>query len=273
MQQYQTLDEFLREPFGRQDLLDKITDYESRYQIYLRDNKIRLVAYTEVEGSYYLHVTVPSESAKEESYRYDVVLRFFTTSDRIRKESSLRNYYVQFFSNSPSFIYKYAVLYKKHGALIEFLYSKMNPEYADTLPEKSNKAMEISFDKSIYFATRYLSQHKFRYLTKMGILLQKKRSQKVFFAGIRDFETVKLERMLIAEEKKLQKEEKRDSDRKRNAPPDTTKKNAIQDTLRDQKDPRIHVVTKTTAKKATSGINRSTKVGKKTARKTTYRKI
>ena len=101
MQQYQTLDEFLREPFGRQDLLDKITDYESRYQIYLRDNKIRLVAYTEVEGSYYLHVTVPSESAKEESYRYDVVLRFFTTSDRIRKESSLRNYYVQFFSNKP----------------------------------------------------------------------------------------------------------------------------------------------------------------------------
>ena len=273
MQQYQTLDEFLRAPFGRQDLGPKIQEYQSKYSIYLRDNKIRLVAYTEVEGAYYLHVTVPSESAKEESYRYDVVLRFFATADDVKREGSLRNYYVQFFSNSPSFIYKYAVLYKRHGALIEFLYSKLNPEYADTLPEKTNQSLEISFDKSIYFAAKYLSQHKFRYLNKMGILLQKKKSAKVFFAGIRDFETVKLERLLISEEKRLQKEEKKYHDRKSPAPPDSNRKNAIKDTLRDQKNPGIRVVTKQTAKRSTSGVNRTKTVAKKTARKTTYRKI
>ena len=124
----QTLQSFLRTPFGRQDMGDKLQDYEQRYRKYYQSNRIRVVAMTEVEGSYYLHLEVPSESAKEQHYKYDVVIRFFTPDPHTAREGSIRNYYVQFFSNSPSFIYRYAVLYKQHGALIEFLYDKMSKE-------------------------------------------------------------------------------------------------------------------------------------------------
>ena len=269
----QTLQSFLRTPFGRQDMGDKLQDYEQRYRKYYQSNRIRVVVMTEVEGSYYLHLEVPSESAKEQHYKYDVVIRFFTPDPHTAREGSLRNYYVQFFSNSPSFIYRYAVLYKQHGALIEFLYDKMSKEHMDQLPTKANSSMELSFDKSIYFACKYLSERKFRYLNKFGMLLQKKKSPAAFFAGIKDFETVRLERMLITEEKRLQKETEK-AKKKKSAPPSSSKKFAIQDTLRDHQNPGITYAHKVTAKKSTrKGTVTSTRVQKKTARKTTYRGI
>lgn len=271
---FQTLDEFLRTPFGRQDLELKNQDYDRKYTKFLSENRIRLIAYTIIEGSYYMHLKVPSESAKAENYYYDVVIRFFALSKEVESQASLRNYYVQFFSNSPSFIYKYAVLYRKHGALIEFLFDKMNPEYADTLPEQANKTLEISYDKSIYFAARYLSDHKFRYLNKFGSLLQRKRSPKVFLSSIRDFETVRLERLLISEEQRLQKEHKKFKEKKTKTPATSSRKFAIQDALSDNAKPGVRVITAKKATKTTATGRASIhKATKKTARRTTYRNI
>ena len=268
----QTLAEFLHAPFGRQDLEIKKSDYDRKYNEYLRDNKLRVESFTEVEGSYYYHITVPSESAKDSNYRYDVVVRFYTTSDKVKKETTLKNYCVQFFSNSPSFIYKYAVLYKRNGALIEFLYDKLNPEYANTLPENTNKTLEVSFDKSIYFTVRFLLDHSFRYLTKIGMIMRLKKSQHAFFSGIRDVETVRLERMLISEEKRLQREEKKYKEKKGpKAPADPSKRNAIKDTLRDKSNPGIRVISPKKASKRTSGLSASKRATKKRATRTTYR--
>ena len=268
----QTLSEFLHAPFGRQDLELKKSDYDRKYNEYLHANKIRMEAFTEVEGTYYYHLTVPSESAKDSGYRYDVAIRFYAPDEKVRKENTLKNYYVQFFSNSPSFIYKYAVLYKRNGALIENLYDKLNPEYADTLPETTNKTLEVSFDKSIYFTVRFLLDHSFRYLTKIGMILRLKKSTHAFFSGIRDVETIRLERMLISEEKRLQREEKRYKEKKGpKAPADPSKRNAIKDTLADKSNPGIRVVTPKKAGKRTSGISASRKVTKKRATRTTYR--
>lgn len=268
----QTLAEFLHAPFGRQDLEVKKLDYDRKYSEYLRDNKIRMESFTEIEGSYYYHLTVPSESAKDTGYRYDVVIRFYTPNDKVARESTLKNYCVQFFSNSPSFIYKYAVLYKRNGALIESLYDKLNPEYADTLPENTNKTLEVSFDKSIYFTVRYLLDHSFRYLSKIGMIMRLKKTPHAFFTGIRDVETIRLERMLISEEKRLQKEEKRYKDKKGpKAPADPSKRNAIKDTLADKSNPGIRVVNPKKATKRTSGLSASKRVAKKRASRTTYR--
>lgn len=271
--QVQTLQDFLRIPFGRQDVGNKLSEYEHRYQEYYRSNRIQVVAMTEIEGAYYIHMVVPSETAKDNNYKYDVVIRFFTTNPEVAKQGSLRYYYVQFFSNSPSFIYRYAVLYKQHGALIEHLYDKMNPEYRDKLPEKANPEMELSFDKSIFFAAKYLSERKFRYLNKFGLLLQRKKSPDSFFSGIKDFETVRLERSLIAEEKRLKKEEDRYRGKASGAKPrNSSKRFALQDTLRDHSTPGIRYAQKVTAKKSTSkGTVSITKVTKKTAKKTTNR--
>lgn len=272
MPKYQTIGEFLRSPFGRTDVTPKITEYQSKYNEYIRANKIQIVAFTEIEGSYYMHIEVPSESASNR-YAYDVVLRFFTNDPEIKREASFARYYVQFFSNAPSFIYKYAVLYKRHGALIEFLYEKMNPAYADTLPEKTNASLEISFDKSIYYAARYMVDHQFRYMNKLGILLRKKKTPQAFFAGIRDFETVKLERMLISEEKRLQKEDRKFKEGKIKATKGRGRQFAIQSAI-DEHNLGNNVITAgKTTRKIPGRESFTGRKGKIKAKKTTYRKI
>lgn len=193
MANYQTLDEFLREPFGDTTSKNnqKVMDYERRYV--QNEQKIILNAHTVVDDSYFFHVKIPSESKKSHGVYYDVVIRFFTTNKSSLASSSIRDYWIQFFSNSPGFIYTYAVLYKQHGYLIDFLYEKLDPRYFDKLPEATNKNMELSFDKSIYFACRFLSERKFRVLNKIGIALGKRLSPTEFFKEIKDFQTVKFE--------------------------------------------------------------------------------
>ena len=55
----QTLSEFLHAPIWRQDLEITNLDYDSKYSDYLHATKIRLEAFTEGEGTYYFHLTVP----------------------------------------------------------------------------------------------------------------------------------------------------------------------------------------------------------------------
>ena len=201
---YQTLTEFVVSPFGNRDV-QKYDEYESKYKEFILSNRIRVYGMCIVEGSYYFHIKVPSESktSKDGKYEYDVVIRFFTENTDISKEGHLRNYNIQFFSNSPSFIYKYAYLYKKEGYLINALYNKLDPSYFNTPPEKSNPDMKLSYDKSIYFACRYLSDKQFRYLDKKGHILNKKIDSKKFFSNISDFKSIKMDQAILSEEKKL----------------------------------------------------------------------
>lgn len=199
---YQTLTGFLSSPFKQSDL-DRDVNYDSKYRSYVSTNKIKVFAMCVIEDSYYIHIKVPSESQKNGKYEYDVVIRFFTDNPEVQAQDTLRNYYVQFFSNSPSFMYQYAYLYNKEGFLIETLYNKLDADYIDTPPEKTNSEMKKSYDKSIYFACRYLSEQKFRYLNKKGHLLAKKVDDSKFFANISDFKSVKLDQALMNEEKKL----------------------------------------------------------------------
>lgn len=206
MARYQTLEKFLQQPFGSANAdRTKLQKYSQMYSE--NTQKIELYSHTKIEDSYYFHVKIPSESNKDQKVYYDVIIRFFTNDDRIKKSSSLNEYYIQFFSNSPGFIYNYAVLYKQNGFLIEQLYTKMDPQYFNKLPVKTNKKLDLSYDKSIYFACRFLVEHRFRVLSKIGSHLGgKSLSPQQFFQGIKDFQTVKMEQDLISLERKANKE-------------------------------------------------------------------
>ena len=114
---YQTLSEFLVKPFGSPETITKDQSFNAKYITLLQKNGIKIKAVTEVENSWFYHITIASES--NEGYTYDVVIRFFTDNPLYLKEVSLRNYYVQFFSNAPSFMYTFAYVYKQNGFLIE----------------------------------------------------------------------------------------------------------------------------------------------------------
>lgn len=213
---YQTLTDFLLSPFHSKGEKLKDTTYETKYRASASNNEIQLFAMCIIGDSYYLHVKVPSESKKSSGYKYDVIIRFFPPNDEVSKQTHIRNYYIQFFSNSPSFMYQFAYVYKQEGFLIETLYDKLDPDYIDTPPDKTNADRNLSYDKSIYFACKFLSDKKFRILEKNGPLTMKKVSEKKFFSNINDFRSIKVDQTLINEERKLAKELDKGSEKKTN---------------------------------------------------------
>ena len=265
MSKYQTLEEFINLPFNKREGASKKSKYDERYRKYISENLIRVVGYTEIEDSTYVHVKVPSESKKDEKYEYDVVIRFFPPTDRVRFDKNIKNYYIQFFSNSPGFIYKYAVQYKKYDYLIEAMYDKLDPKFMDKLPEKANANMELSYDSSIYFACKYLIERRF------GIHgLARKKSNDQFFHEITNFESVKVDSSLVDADRKLKKQfDLLKQKKKENDPHFKRNTTATTSTSKDQQSIRRIDAKKTTIRGGTGLVKKGTKI---TAKKTTRRK-
>ena len=120
---YQTISEYIRAPFGALDTENK-QRLEPKYQE--NKKKISCKCVCEYEDTYLIHILIPSES--REGKNYDVIIQFFTPDKEVKKEDTLNNYLIQFFSNSPSFIYKYAVLYKNKGFMIDSLQDKLSAQ-------------------------------------------------------------------------------------------------------------------------------------------------
>lgn len=263
MATYQTLSEFLHTPFGNTSTQVKLSKYNSLYV--QNDSKIILNAYTKIDESYYFHVKIPSESQKDGNVHYDVVIRFFTDKKDALISSHLRDYYIQFFSNSPGFIYNYAVLYKNNGYLIDSLYNKLDPRYFDKLPVMTNSKMELSYDKSIYFACRFLNEKKFKVLNKFGVTLGKKLTPDKFFKEIKDFQSVKIENDLLTFERKSLRGLSKTLEKDKSSN-DTHRKNPSLSTIKDKKNPRIDKKTSSNTTATVRSIIRKT-AGKSTRKK------
>lgn len=182
---YQKLSEFIEQPFGKHVGLN--LEYKAKYDKYRNTNKIKLVGVSQIDNIYFAHVVIPSEST---TTHYDVVIEFFPDNPNLHKEHNLLNYKCKFFSNSPSFIYKYAALFKKKGYLIEELYNKLDLQYADKMPEKTNPNNDLCYDKSLFFASRYLLDHHMTMLSKIGVVFRRK-SFDEFVKSIKDYNYIK----------------------------------------------------------------------------------
>lgn len=205
----QTLDQFVRNPFRTKDDQKRLK-YEDRYQKYAKSNKIKVESTLEMEKNYFIHLKVPSESQKGQLY-YDVVVQFFTPNKKVEKELTVKHYYVQFFSNSPGFIYKYASLYHLQGYLIETLADKYQPGILEILPDKANSSYELYYDSSIYYACRYLQDHRIEILGKLNIKIHNSKTAKQFFDSISDTETIGISRDVNSFERRLKEEIHKDT--------------------------------------------------------------
>ena len=272
----QNLDEFLKMPFGTPHN-QKNLQYESRYRDYRKNNKIQVAGTTVVDETYFIHIKVPSESQKGLS-EYDVVVQFFTHNEKVKREVTLKHYYVQFYSNSPGFVYKYAALYQIQGYLISSLLGKFTPGMLNTLPEKANKDFELFYDSSIYYACRYLLEHSNNTMGKFNFRIFKTKPPEIFFAGIQDVEEAGISRDVASIEKSLLHEIDAEKKLTLRQEKELVTKNALfrpgikakrERTLSTFKDENKRSIIKT-AKKSTSGtISSIHKVAKKTAKKST----
>lgn len=279
-QNYQTIDEFMKNPFY-QNNFPKYTTYMSRYNKYKLSHLIEFSSYAIIEDAYYIHLKVQSETNKDKIF-YDVVIRFFTNSDKIKNEPSLRNYYLQFFSNSPGFMYNYAIIYRVHGYLIDFLYEKLDPNYTNILPSKTNVTLDLSYDSSIFYACAFLSDNRFSYLQKSSLKGMKKKEPNDFFDDIKNFEDMKFNQEVVALEKEYQKAQaskdilgKQKADRDRHSLiKDRTKREILDDRKIKSKKTTdktgLHYTVKE-GKKSTGRKSSIIKIGKRSGRKSTIK--
>ena len=252
---FQTLNEFITNPFGN-------AKYDKQNKLELEFKKIQkfmvIKGYCQVDDDYMIHIKIPSTSKQGEMY--DVVILFFTDITSVKRELTVKNYYIKFFSNSPSFIYQYAALYNKHGFLIDMLYEKLDKNYINTLPDKTNSKYDMYYDKSIYCACRLLQENAFSNLNKMGIMFKHMLKPEKFLSNIKSFENVKFNNELKDLDKSINAElEKKKVEKKSSRV--SNKKMPVTSTSKSGKS--ITVV------KASSKVARKTRGGKKTASKTT----
>lgn len=198
----QTLEGFLSKPFGNTE--PKSNEFEQKYKALVSRKRIYMEACTKVDETFLVHIKVGSDS--NDNQFYDVILLFFTDDDVIKRDITFHRYYVKFFSNSPSFIYQYAVLYKQEGVLIDALAEKMDAMYADKLPEKANPNLKTSYDKSIYAACRFMQDHKVSAFSKAGFMARRKKPADKFFSDVKSFEDVKFTSELNKIAKTVEKE-------------------------------------------------------------------
>ena len=108
-----------------------------------------------VDDKYYVaHVKIPSKS--RERLWYDVLLEFDIDTMRDKSTSTINNANVRVFSNCPSFAYTYANVYNHNKDLIDWARNKYPRDIITKQPEVRNPYKVISYERSLYFAIRYV---------------------------------------------------------------------------------------------------------------------
>ncbi len=108
-----------------------------KYKLYKKDDK------------YYVHMKIPSEVI--EKFYYDVVIEFYTDNTTVKMSKSLKDYYVKFYSNDPSFVFTFAHAMLKNNLFIKDLIPRMSKEAILKVAKEKNPNKEIGYVKSIYF--------------------------------------------------------------------------------------------------------------------------
>lgn len=171
-----------------------INDYSKRLAKLSEQNDLTpIIYYDKPKDEYYFHFKIPSES-KDRGNTYDVVIKLSPDKKENKKDSMLTNYTLQFFSNSPSFIYTFAYSYDKNDMLIKFLakekYDKMVLSKA---PNIRNPQQAMTYEKTTIFALLYMIKDR-KYLNKLVVdSASKKFSEKEVLSKIRNDEQVKIQ--------------------------------------------------------------------------------
>lgn len=162
-----------------------------KYNELTSKKKIEYFIYRESTSVFLIHLIIPSESERDNSY--DVVFRFAAGSKEIYNEKSIRNYDVQVFSNSPSFAYTFANVYEANDLLVKSLKSKFDPLVFKKDPVVRNKYKIVNYEKYIYFGAKFIMEGKLFFSKEYLIGNARIYNPKKFSTSIRDMDTIMVE--------------------------------------------------------------------------------
>ena len=193
----QTLKDYIDNPMGkgstaihnRQLIRD---DLNKRYYSLIKKKKISEPIIYRDKDDYLFHFLLPSET--ERNNTYDVLILFTMGDDDLKREVTLENYYVKFFSNSPNFTFTYAYAFNQYDLLIDFLNKKFTVDVIKANPIVRNPGEIISFEKSIYFIGFHILLNRSKYLSKSFLNSHSKKLNKGdLFKSIRDINQIKID--------------------------------------------------------------------------------
>lgn len=198
---------------GKQMILE---DLNKRYNKLISEKEIQCIGYKNGDN-YLYHLIIPSESERDNTY--DVVLEFIPKDKTDIADEVITNYDIKFFSNCPSFIYTYAYAYNLNGVFIDYLDKKLQKEIFKMPPLVKNPNNTVNFEKSIYYACKYLVENK-DHLTKLYLKSTAKRyNKKEFFNSIRHHDQIINE----IKKAKIKLKEEKEREAKANKPYKRTK--------------------------------------------------
>ena len=154
----------------------------------------------------YILFKIPSETVA--GLYYDTVVKLWAANNSAKNEANLRNYFVQFYSNDPAFVYTFTYSFNRNHLFMKELSSKMSKIALTQSAQVKNPKNEVWYVKSLVFA--YYVMERYHLFDKpMNNQLSVKYNQQEFMGMIASVEQKATEReRLLVEIKNKQKREK-----------------------------------------------------------------
>lgn len=126
-----------------------------------------------LSNKYYIaHVKIPSKSS---DLFYDVLIEI--DEDSIPKQvTTINGGSCRVFSNCPSFVFTYAYVFNKNKDIIPWTKKKYNKRVFELNPARRNPAEIKNYERSIYFAIKYITSNGRNYKAGINLNVTKLRS-------------------------------------------------------------------------------------------------
>ena len=158
-----TYDEYIQNPMGiKNSVISNREMYRSLYvgkldKILVREvGKVKYFLYKD-KNNFYVHMKVPSEVV--DRFYYDTVIQFYTDKSELVVSRTLNDYYVNFYSNDPSFVFTFAHAFIKNDIFIKDLEPKMSKLAIKKNADIKNPTNQVGYVKSLYFAYLLMKQY------------------------------------------------------------------------------------------------------------------
>ena len=159
------LDNFINNPQGKgssyggkrenikKDLATRYSNILTKYNGKLE----HYIFHNEKTDHYFFYFKIPSETY--DKLYYDVVLEF-QPDDKKVKYTTIAEYSMNFFSNSPHMTMTYTYILNKNKIIVDFLKPKYSKKALTTPPVTRNPVEQFGFEKSCYYAALYIRDNK-----------------------------------------------------------------------------------------------------------------
>lgn len=141
-----------------------------------------------LNDKYYIaHIKIPSKSA--DKLMYDVLIEIDISS--IPKQTAvINNSKCRVFSNCPSFVFTYAYVFDKNHDIIPWAKKKYNKKVFESNPVKRNPIEMRNYERSLYFAIKYITSNGRNYKAGINLNMSRIRSHMQILTNVQSSDEV-----------------------------------------------------------------------------------